>query len=285
MHSSEERKSVGHGSALMADDAASGCTEEERVAVEQLRELRRRIRKFSGPQTGYSEGSDAIEDGDGVDREGPVNEDSNSEPESICPCSSLIAVPHSARIHPMAMYNPRWKKMTQYKCGSYVVSSGSSRNKHNINNNNNNNNKNSNSKGELGSVVESPLEQRKYGVHSSKNAIINSDSHGMISASKHTHKRMDQPAYHHHHHHHRGDADSIGIDSTDIDSIGIARPQKKTRLLTDIYQQKSKPTGTVHGDLANAHCWTASVIESKRKVVHMKGRRKSLNWIMGERDS
>jgi G3E family GTPase len=155
-------------------------------------------------------------------------------------------------------------------------------------------------------MVEAPLEQRKYGVQVCKNAITNDhSSHGMISSSKaHTHKRTDQPTHHHqhqyhhhhhqhqhqhhhyhHHHHQEGDADSIGINSADVDPIDVARPRKKTRLLADIYEQiQSKPSGTVHGDLANAHHRAASVIDRKRKVVHMKGRRKSLNGIMGERN-
>ena len=236
IHDVKKHRSVGNSEpSSMAEDATSECTEEEKVAVEQLTELQR-IREISSHE--HDEDRYCYANDHHHYNLDEANEGSNSDLDT-CQGPSRSSIDFIDLSH-VSQSDVRVRKRRPQHKDSYVVSRGSC----SITN-----------KLDVKSMVK--VEDRK----GHKDFTIVDDTDGMTLNK--THERGD----HHDHEstHYQEDA------NFDV------RPRKKTRFLTDIYQQKRRQN--VSQDIAEADRESVSICQKK---LHIKRRRKSLSKIMGE---
>ena len=244
IHDVKKHKSVGNSEPLrMAEETTSECTEEEKVAVEQLTELQR-IREISSH--GHDEDRYCYDNNDDDDDHhhhhyhlDEANEDSNSDLDTCQgPSRSSIDFIDLSHVSQSDVYAR--KPWPQHK-DSYVVSRGSCSITNQL---------------DVKSMVK--LEDRKG--HKDF-TIVDESTDGMILNRTHERGEHDD----HESTHYREDANFD------------ARPRKKIRFLTDIYRQKRRQD--VSQDIAEADRESVSICQKKLPI---KRRRKSLSKIMRE---
>ena len=219
----------------MAEETTSECTEEEKVAVEQLTELQR-IREISSHE--HDEDRYRYDNDHHHYNLDEPNEDSNSDLDT-CQGPSHSSIDFIDLSH-VSQSDVRARKRRPHYEDSYVVSRGSS----SITN-----------KLDVKSMVK--VEARK----GHKDFTIVDDTDGMTLNKTHE----------------RGEHDDHESTHYQEDANFDARPRKKTRFLTDIYQQKRRQN--VSQDIVEADRESVSICQKK---LHIKRRRKSLSKIMGE---